>query len=138
MAERNRQRAMPSHGMAEDRLALGIGRKMLGDQAGQLFGDVAPHAVIAREWLFCGIDIKSGAKPEIVEACRIAGHISAWAGVRRDKDQAQFGTRRAIFALFRAVGVRAAEASHTPNHRQLHALLLWRNEDRKGPARSAL
>src|SRR5258708_37329826 len=107
MAERNRQRAMPTHGMAEDRLALGIGRKMLDDQPRQLFGDVAPHAVIAREWLFCGIDIKSGAKPEIVEACRVAGHISAWAGVRRVKDKAHFVTRLAIFAFFRDLGVGA-------------------------------
>src|ERR1700675_1679300 len=134
MAQRYGEGAMPAHGMTKDRLPLRIGWEMLGDHPGQFFRDIAPHPVIAREWRFCGIDVKSCAKPEIVEARGIAGHISARAGVRRNKDQAQFGARLAIFALFLDVGGGAGEARQIPDHRELRAVLVRRHKDRKGHA----
>ena len=48
MAQRDRQRAMPAHRMAGDRLALHVDREFGGDQRRQLLGDVGPHAVIGR------------------------------------------------------------------------------------------
>ena len=66
--------------------------KLLGDQFRQFLRDIAPHAVVARERLLRRVDVKAGAKPEIIGAGGIAGHLfAARAGVRRDEDQSEFG-----------------------------------------------
>ena len=100
MAQRDRQCTMAAHGVAEDGLSIGVDGKILGDQFRQLFRDIAPHAVIARERLLRRIDIETGAEPEIVGIGGIAGHaFAARAGVGRDEDQSKFGAGAAEFAF---------------------------------------
>src|SRR5262249_11275324 len=48
-AQRDGQRTMAAHGMAEDGSPCRIDRKMLGHQSWQLFGDITPHAVVSCE-----------------------------------------------------------------------------------------
>ena len=89
-----------------------------------------------RERLLGGIDVKAGAKSEIIGAGGITRYShAAWAGIRRDKDQTQFGARFAKLALLGHVGVGAGQARQIPDHRQLHASLMLRDIDRKGHGR---
>ena len=116
-----------------------IGRKLCGNQFGNFFRQVAPRAVIAREGRLRGVDIKTGAKPEIVGTGGITGHtFAAWAGIRRDKNQTQLGACLPKLALFRDVGVGAGEARQIPDHRELRVALMRRDVDRKGHARPGL
>src|SRR6266403_338928 len=120
--------------MAQDGLPLEISRKLRGDQLGELFRNITPHAVITRERRLRGIDIKAGAEPEIVAAGGITRDVAARTGVRRDKDQAQLGARPAKFTLLRDIGVGAGETRQIPDHRQLRLILMRRDIDRKGHA----
>ena len=139
MVQRNGQSAMTAHGVTEDGLSRGIDGKMLGDQIRQLFRDVAPHPVIATEWRLGGIDIKAGAKPEIVGVRGVVRYIlTARTRVRRDKDQSKFGARGAEFAFFGHVGVGTGQTGQIPDHRQLRPILMWGNIDRKGHLRPGL
>src|ERR1700752_4159681 len=61
IAKCDRQRAVAAHGMAENGLPVAIDGKNSRDQLWQFFGDIAPHAVIARERFLGGIDIEARA-----------------------------------------------------------------------------
>ena len=133
MAQCDRQCAVTAHRMTEDGLPVGIDGKMRGDQFRQFFRDITPHAVVARERRLRGVDIKAGAEPEIVGAGGIAGHFfAARAGVGCDEDQSEFGAGAAEFTFFRDVGVGAGQARQIPDHRQLCAVRMGRDVDRKG------
>src|SRR5438552_18794300 len=62
IAECDGQRTVAAHGVTEDRLPPGIGRKMPGDQFRQFFPDITPHAVVACEGLLRCVDITAGAQ----------------------------------------------------------------------------
>jgi hypothetical protein len=114
-------------------LPVRVDGKVFGDQFRQFFGDIAPHAVIARERLLRRIDIETGAKSEIVGVGGIAGHaFAAGAGVGRNEDQSKRGAGAAEFTLFRHVGVGAGQAGKIPDHRQPGAAGVRRHIDREG------
>src|ERR1035438_2551114 len=116
MAQGNRECAVATHRMPEDRLALGVNWKLRSHQFGKLFRHIAPHAVILRKWRLRGIDIKAGAQPEIIGPGGVTGHaFAARAGVRRNKYQAEFSARFPKFALLRHVGVAAGQARQIPD-----------------------
>src|SRR6266436_6179211 len=111
--------------MPKDGLPFWIDGEMTCDQFGKFFRHVAPHAVIARERRLRSIDIKTGTKPEIVGTGGITGHtFAAWAGIRRDKDQAQLGACLPKFTLLRDIGVGAGETRQIPDHWKLRIILM--------------
>src|SRR3546814_6807557 len=65
MAQRQHQRAMPAHGMAEDAGAPGIAGQLAGGDAVQLVGHVAFHAVMGAPRLGGGVQVEAGAGAEI-------------------------------------------------------------------------
>src|SRR5207237_2807466 len=76
-AERRRQRAMSAHRMAGDALAVHVDRELGGQEAGQLVGDIGPHAIVRRPRLLRRIDVEAGAQTEVPLTVRRAGHALA-------------------------------------------------------------
>src|SRR3546814_2613123 len=68
--ERNRERSVPTHRVAKDRLSIQIGRKIRAYEAGQFLGHVGPHLVMLCEGRLRCIDIESRAQPKVIGSCR--------------------------------------------------------------------
>src|ERR1700723_4388682 len=65
VAQRANQRAVTSHGMAEDSGCAGLGGKMGGDQLRQLPRDITVHPIVLRPRRGGGIDVEPGRVAEI-------------------------------------------------------------------------
>src|SRR5690348_326563 len=61
MVQRNRQRAMATHRVAGDALAVHVDRKLCLDEPRQLLRHIAPHAEVLRPRLLGRIDIEARA-----------------------------------------------------------------------------
>ena len=66
MVERDRQRTVPAHRMAGDRLALHVHRELRCHEVRQLLRHIGPHSEIGGPGLLGRIDVEAGAPPEIV------------------------------------------------------------------------
>ena len=82
-------------------------------------------------------DIAARAKAEIIGPVGIIGHaLTPRTGIGRNKDQAQFRTGPAKFALFSDIGMGAGQTRQIPDHRQFGTRRVGRDIDRKGHVRS--
>src|SRR5690554_8024941 len=80
---------MAAHGMPADAALVG-NREVRLDQRRQLVDYIVVHAVMLSPGLLGGVEIEAGAQAEIPSAIRVVRHIrAAWAGVRRDDDEAE-------------------------------------------------
>src|SRR3546814_12331545 len=66
--ERNRERSVPTHSVAKDRLSIQIGRKIRAYEAGQFLGHVGPHLVMLFEGRLRCLDIESRSQPQIIRS----------------------------------------------------------------------
>src|SRR3546814_8318692 len=73
VAQADRQRAVPAHRMAGDRLPAGIDREMRRDQRGQFVLDIGFHADTGGPGGLGRIDVEARALPEIIRL--VVGHV---------------------------------------------------------------
>src|SRR3989442_5403239 len=128
MLERDRERAMPTHGMTEDSGARRIDRKALSDDVGQLLGDIRIHAVAMRPWLLSRVDIETGAKSEIVAFALAWNTESPRAGIRHDDYQPELGGNSLRPRFDDEVLLRAGKAREPIQHWHRACVRLRRNK----------
>ncbi|MNU94219.1 hypothetical protein D3C71_841770 [compost metagenome] len=123
---------MPAHGVAEDARARRIAwQGAARDDAVQLLGHVAVHAVVITPDRRGGIQIEAGARAEI-PAFFLAGHAgAAWTGVGRDQHDAEFGRQPLGPRLDHEGLFRAGQARQVEQHRHRTLFGLRRNIDGK-------
>src|SRR3546814_1461152 len=81
---------MASHRMTHDRLPIHVGGKFLRDEGRQFFGYIAPHPIVRRKRFLGRIDVKAGAKTEVIGPARIVRDaLATRAGVWRHEDEAE-------------------------------------------------
>ena len=133
----DRQRAVPAHRMAHDRLTGHVCGELLTDQCRQLIRHIGPHAIVRRIGRLRRVDVEAGAQAEIIGGRRIVRHaLAARTGIGGDEDQAQLRTGAAILPLLRHVRVGAGQARQVPDDRQPGAGRMIRHENGKGHRRA--
>ena len=85
MAQGQGEGAVAAHGVAEDRLARGVGGEVGGDQGGQLGGDVALHAPVGGPGGPGGVQVEAGAEAEVPGVRLARDVVAARAGVGGDQ-----------------------------------------------------
>ena len=89
VAQRQRERTVPAHGMAKNPRPLQIDGQMRAQQGQQFVREVALHAPVRGPGGLRGVEIKTGRYTK-VPGIGLAGHLgTAWAGVGRHQHQAQ-------------------------------------------------
>ena len=116
MAQRQRQRPVPAHGMSKDRTRAG-GRERLVDQRDQLARDIAFHTEMLGPGLLRRIEVEAGPLSEIIG--RIVRHsFPARRSVWRDHDHAVLGRRRIRPRLGGEVVLGARQPRQPDHHRK--------------------
>src|SRR5690554_834700 len=111
------QRAEPAHGVAGDRLARRVDRKVFGDELGQFVDDIRVHLIMLGPGLGGGVDVESGALSKVPAIRCIVDFIAARAGVGCNDRHAQLRGQALKAALFGDVLPGAGQSRQKIEHR---------------------
>src|ERR1700733_9907302 len=129
ISERQHQRAVPAHRVAEDSQLTGIAREAAEHRLTQLLEHVVVHAEVARPGRLGRIQVEARAGAEL-PVVGLAGNAGvARAGVAADQHQAELRGDALRARLDREGLLGAGEAGEIEHHRHRSALRLWRLVD---------
>src|SRR3546814_639693 len=130
---------MSAHSVSEDGLSRHISREIRRDESRRLVRYISKHPVILRERLNGRVHIKAIAQPDSISARGVVRHpFSPRRGIGTDDNHTKLRRNPAIFALLHDICMSAGKTRQIPQHRQLRALGMWRNENGERHLRSGL
>jgi len=129
--QRQRNRAMAPHRMAENALPGHIDREISGDDARKFVGYIARHPVVLRIGVLRSIEIESSAGSKLPIVLVVGHVVPARTRVGANNRDAQFRSDLPILALVHYVLTGAGEPREVPEHRNGRFFRLRRQERRK-------